>query len=93
VAGARLSVRVMPRASRNEIAGLRDGVLIVRVTAPPEGGKANSAVAEVIAAALGVPKSAVALVRGASSRAKLVEIAGASQEDIDELLRTQAARE
>ena len=49
----RLRVRVQPRAGANEIAGVRNGVLVVRVTAPPEGGRANDAVRKVIAAGCG----------------------------------------
>jgi len=48
---------------------------MVRVTAAPEGGKANAAVEKTIAAALGLPKSAVTVVRGHSGRSKQVEIA------------------
>jgi uncharacterized protein (TIGR00251 family) len=76
VSAARLRVRVTPRAGRNELAGERDGVLLVRVTAPPEGGKANVAVCRVIAKALGVAPSRVSVVRGAGSRQKVLEIEG-----------------
>jgi uncharacterized protein (TIGR00251 family) len=75
---AELRVRVTPRASRDEIAGERDGTLLVRVTAPPEGGKANKAVCKVIAKALRVAPSRVSVVRGAGSREKLLRI-----EDLD----------
>lgn len=51
----------------------------VRVTAPPEDGKANAAVCKVIAKALGVPKSAVSVTRGETSRHKTVEIEGVEQ--------------
>lgn len=80
---ARIRVRVTPRASRDGLAW-RDGVLLVRVAAPPVEGKANDAVARLLAKALAVPKSAVGVVSGASARAKLVEVAGIDQ---DEALR------
>ena len=68
-------VRVTPRAGRDEVAGVRDdGVLLVRVTAPPEGGRANAAVCRAIAAAAGVPKSRVSVARGAGAREKTVAI-------------------
>jgi uncharacterized protein (TIGR00251 family) len=79
---AELRVRVTPRAARNEIAGERDGVLLVRVTAAPEGGKANAAVCRVIAKALRVGASHVSVIRGAGSRDKLLRIDGRSDADL-----------
>ena len=81
---ARIQVRVTPRASRDALAGWQGDVLRVRVTAPPVEGKANAAVARLVAKAVGVPKSAVGIVSGAGAREKLVEVAGLSQ---DEALR------
>jgi uncharacterized protein YggU (UPF0235/DUF167 family) len=84
----RLTVRATPKAGRNEIAGRRaDGALLVRVTAAPEDGRANAAVCALVAKALGVPKSAVRVVRGETSRDKILEVEGASQADLDELDR------
>jgi uncharacterized protein (TIGR00251 family) len=74
--GVRLAVRVVPKASRSRIVGLVDGALKVQVAAPPEDGKANAALVEAIAAALGVARREVTLATGAASRNKLVEIAG-----------------
>jgi len=74
--GARLRVRVQPRAAANEITGVRDGVLQVRVTAPPEGGKANAAVRRLIARRLRVGVTRVEVVRGASAREKSLQIEG-----------------
>jgi hypothetical protein len=54
--------------------------LSVRVTAPPEDGKANAAVCKLVAKTLGVPKSAVRVVRGESARHKMLEIDGMGQE-------------
>jgi uncharacterized protein len=71
-----LRVRVTARASRDELAGLRDGVLHVRVSAPPVDGKANQAVCKLIARALGVAKTSVTVVKGERSRDKVVEIDG-----------------
>lgn len=72
----RLALRVQPRARKNEIAGERAGALVVRVTAPPVDGKANTAVRRLIAKRLGVPASRVSIVRGESSRDKLVDVEG-----------------
>jgi len=69
-------VRVVPRASREQIAGMRDGRLLVRVNAPPLEGKANAAVCALLAKAAGVPKGAVTVVRGETSRDKRVRIEG-----------------
>jgi hypothetical protein len=71
---ARIGIRVTPRAARDEIAGWRGSELLVRVTAAPEAGKANVAVERTIADALGLPKSAVRVVRGHSARVKQVEV-------------------
>jgi uncharacterized protein (TIGR00251 family) len=75
-------VRVQPRARRNEVVGWRDEALWVRVTAPPADGLANRAVTDLLARALGLPASAVALVRGAASRDKLFRIERLSPSDV-----------
>ena len=54
----------------------------MRVTTAPEGGKANEAVGKVIASALRVPKSSVCVLRGQSSRHKILEITGVGEEEI-----------
>ncbi len=72
----RIAVRVQPRASRDEIAGERNGAFLVRVKAPPVDGRANAAVCRLVAKRLGVPPSRVRVVRGESARDKLLEIEG-----------------
>lgn len=67
-------IRVQPRAGRDELAGERDGRLLVRVTAPPLEGRANAAACALIAKAAGVPKSRVSVVQGEHARDKLVRI-------------------
>jgi uncharacterized protein len=76
-----LRVRVTARASRDELAGLKDGVLHVRVSAPPVDGKANQAVTRLIAKALGVGRTSVRVVRGERSRDKVVEVEGVDPDD------------
>ena len=71
-----IRVRVTARASRDELAGLRDGVLQVRVTAPPVDGKANQAVCRLVAKAVGVGRTSVSVVRGERSRDKVVRVEG-----------------
>ncbi len=75
IAGARIAVRVTPKASRNRIMR-EDGVIRVYVTTVPEGGKATKEVIKLLARALGVPKSQVELLRGATSRDKVFGIKG-----------------
>lgn len=75
----RIAVHVTPKSSRDEVAGWRGGELSIRVTAPPEAGKANGAACAVVAAALGVPKGAVRVVRGETSRHKQLEIDGVGE--------------
>ena len=69
-----VSVRVQPRARRNEVTEQAGGALRVRVTAAPEGGEANRAVIALLAEAFGVAPSRVELVRGGASRDKLFRI-------------------
>jgi uncharacterized protein (TIGR00251 family) len=78
----RLAVRVQPRSRSNEIASERAGALILKVTAPPVGGKANDAVRRLIAKRLRVPAGRVSIVRGESSRDKLVEVDGVGDEEL-----------
>jgi len=73
----KLEVRLTPRAGGDEIGGRREGVLQVRVKAPPVDGKANEALRKLIAKRAGVPKSQVTIVRGEKSRRKLIAIEGA----------------
>ncbi|HEU5169667.1 MAG TPA: DUF167 domain-containing protein [Gemmatimonadales bacterium] len=79
--GIRLSVRVQPRASRTEIAGIYGDALKVRVAAPPVDGAANEALVRFLAERLGVPRSAVTVAAGAAGRRKLVAVAGLTAKD------------
>ena len=76
-----LDVRVIPRAARAGIAGVRDNTLLVRLNSPPVDGAANAELIEVLADALGVPKRAITIVSGERSRAKRVRVEGISQAD------------
>jgi uncharacterized protein (TIGR00251 family) len=72
-----LAVKVTPRASGDGVVGWCSEAhdeLSVRVTAAPEGGKANAAVIKVLARSLGIPKSGIEVVRGHTSRHKLLAI-------------------
>ena len=69
-----VDVHVMPNAAQTQVQGLHDGALRVRLHAPPVDGKANLALQAWLAETLGLPKSAVELLRGASSRRKQMRI-------------------
>lgn len=79
---ATLAVHVTPKSGRDEIVGWRGSELCVRVTTAPEGGKANAAVCKLIAAELGIPKSAVRVLRGETSRHKMLVADGAEEADV-----------
>ena len=79
---ARLRVKVQPNAARTEIAGWYDGALRVRTTAPPVRGKANRAVAEMLAHALGIPRTDVSVARGHGIRDKVMEIVGIDEPEL-----------
>jgi uncharacterized protein (TIGR00251 family) len=88
VTGRLLRVRVQPRAPRSEIVGWRaDGVLSVRVAAPPVEGQANAAVAALLARALRLRPSAVTVEHGAHGRDKLVRVEGCTLEEIRQRIK------
>lgn len=70
----RFSVRLQPRASKNEIVGLQGASLKIRVTAPPVDGSANKALIGFLSDALGVSRRNVCIVSGETSRTKVVEV-------------------
>ena len=81
-----LSLYVQPRAGKNELAGLHDGALKLRLTTPPVDGKANKAVVAFFAKKLKLPKSAVILRNGLKSRRKQVQIIGLDEQTVRERL-------
>lgn len=81
----RFSVRVQPRASKNEIVGLQGIWLKVRVTAPPVEGMANDALVELLSTALQITRRNVCIVSGHSSRTKVIEITGVDLESVQRL--------
>jgi uncharacterized protein len=78
--GVRLSVKVRPRAARTAVQGVEvDGeraYLVVKVAAPPEGGKANAATLKLLAKCCGVAAGALSLVSGAAGRRKVLDVRG-----------------
>src|SRR5687768_6278646 len=88
--GVRFAVRVQPRASRSEIAGVQGDALRVRLAAPPVDGTANAALIELLAGALAVPRGQIRIVAGASSRNKIVEVFGAGAAGVRALISPPA---
>lgn len=84
--GVTFAVRVVPRASRNEIAGIHGNALKVRLTAPPIEGRANEALIAFLAKRLGVRKSQVEIVAGATSRRKMIRVIGLLAQEVGERL-------
>ncbi len=80
--GVVFKVRVQPRSSKNQIAGLFDDSLKVRLTAPPVEGEANEACCAFLAKVLAVPRFRVKIAAGQSSRNKLVSVEGVSMEQV-----------
>jgi len=75
--GVRLAVQITPNARKNEVLGVHDGALKIKLQAQPIEGKANEALLRFIADRLGLPLRAIAIVRGHQSRSKLLEISSA----------------
>lgn len=86
VTDGQIEVRLRPRGGRDELIGMRDGVLRARVTAPPLDGRANRALCKLIAKRLGVAPSRVTVVRGEKSRDKLVRVEGVDAETLVRML-------
>jgi uncharacterized protein (TIGR00251 family) len=86
MAGCEIAVRLQPRARANEIVQERDGVLVVRVTAPPVEGRANDALCRLLAKRARVGVRSVSIVRGAGAREKVVRFEGIDLEGLRRVL-------
>lgn len=80
-------VKVQPRASKNELAGILGDEVKIRITAPPVDGEANKGVLRFFADLFQVPKAAVTIVSGLSSRSKTVEISGVNTSEVLKVLK------
>ncbi len=74
--GIRVTVRVQPNARKNEVAGVRDGALRVKLAAPPVDGKANDALRAYLAEVFSIRRSAVRIMLGSRARHKVVQFVG-----------------
>ena len=86
---AKISLRVHPNAARSEVIDFTDGVLRVRVAAPPVKGKANKELMAFLGQVLGVGKGSLTIIKGHTSRSKVIAIDGLSQEDIIKRLKAK----
>ncbi|HEY7585303.1 MAG TPA: DUF167 domain-containing protein [Candidatus Deferrimicrobiaceae bacterium] len=77
-----LSVRVLPRSPRDEVAGLSEGAVRIRLTAPAVDNRANEALVRFLSQALGIPRRQVELLVGERGRRKLVRIHGMSSDEV-----------
>lgn len=83
-----LTLHIQPGAKKTEFAGLHGDALKIRLAAPPVDGKANEALVRFVAEALGLPKSAVHLKSGQTSRRKVLEVSGATAEAVARLVQS-----
>lgn len=81
-----LTLHVQPKAKKNQLAGLYNDALKIRLTAPPIEGRANKAVVAFLSGELHLPKSAISIKRGLQSRIKQVLISGCSEENARKIL-------
>jgi len=81
-----LTLHIQPGAKKTEFAGLHGDALKIRLAAPPVDGKANEALVKFVAEVLGLPKSAVNLKSGQTSRRKVLEVIGSDSQAIARLL-------
>lgn len=89
----RLALRVSPGARTNAVVGRHGDAWKIRVSAAPEGGRANDAVVELLADTLGVPARTISVVSGHGARDKLVELAGIAPEEIERRLEAVGRKE
>jgi uncharacterized protein (TIGR00251 family) len=84
---AEIRIRLQPRARRDEVVGERGEAIVVRVTAPPVDGRANAALCALVARTVGVARSRVSVVRGQTSRDKVVRVEGIAPDALQAALR------
>ena len=83
--GIIFQVRVLPRSSKNLIAGVSEGMLKIKLTAPPVEGAGNEMLIKFLSEKLNIPKSKISIVRGQSSRSKTILAEGLSAAALEEL--------
>jgi uncharacterized protein len=81
----RFSVRVQPRASKTEVSGIHGDALKIRLSAPPVDGAANAALVEFLSRLFAVPRRAVMILAGESSRLKIIEVEGITERAVHDV--------
>lgn len=81
-----IKIKVLPKSSMNEIIGTKDGLLKIKVTAPPVEGAANAAVIKLLAQKFGLKKSQISIVQGQKSKIKTVELTGVDEKFINQIM-------
>jgi uncharacterized protein (TIGR00251 family) len=84
--GVRLHLFIQPKSSKNQIVGPHNGMLKIKIAAPPVDGEANSALIEYLAKFFKVPKRSITLVKGDTGRQKTVDIEGLTLKDANDLV-------
>jgi uncharacterized protein (TIGR00251 family) len=78
---ARITARILPRSSRNDVSLTEEKTVRIHVTAPPVGGAANKALIKLLAGALSVPRRDIEIVAGHAGRTKVIQVSGLSTEE------------
>jgi uncharacterized protein len=89
VNGIRFSAIIQPRSSKNEVTGLYNDALKIRLTSPPVDGEANKACMIFFAKWLGISPSKISIVQGLSSKNKTIEVEDLTEKQFHEILKTK----
>lgn len=88
--GITFSVKIIPRAKRDEIVGIENDTVKIRLNAPPVEGRANEALVRFLAGVLGLARAQVEIVRGETARHKVIRVRGITPEKLDAILNIKA---
>ena len=80
------NIKVVPRSSKTQVAGIYNGMLKVRLSAVPEKGKANQALVNFLSEILNVPKANIAITAGLTAKVKQIAVKNVTQQDIDDIV-------
>jgi len=83
----KLDVRVQPNAGHNEVTGFREGVLHVKIAAPPVRGRANQELIKYLSSILGIARKRITIQKGITGRKKLVNIEGLDKDSITGIIK------
>jgi len=86
---SRITIQVQPKSGRNKITRFEEGVVYIKIAAPPVKGKANQELIKYLSDILEVSKSSIIIEKGATGKRKLVSIQGLTQSEVSELFESQ----